>query len=95
MQVSGWVLQATALGRGSLVVVQSLCALSLVFTLPFGKRFTGQYVGRRSILGATSTFLGIVVFLALGQPQGGTSQPVSTAWLASILIILAAMLVLA
>ena len=30
LQISGWVLQAAALEGGSLVVVQSLCALSLV-----------------------------------------------------------------
>ena len=36
LQILGWVLQAAALEAGSLVVVQSLCALSLVFALPLG-----------------------------------------------------------
>ena len=44
--------QATALERGSLALVQSICALSLVFALPLGPRLTGQQVGRRSIVGA-------------------------------------------
>src|SRR3974390_282477 len=37
LQACGWVLQALALDRGSLVVVQSLCTLSLVVALAFGR----------------------------------------------------------
>jgi drug/metabolite transporter (DMT)-like permease len=75
LQVCRWVLQAVALDRGSLVVVQSLCSLSLVFALPLGVGLTGQYVGRRSIIGACAALIGIVAFLVVGQPQGGASQP--------------------
>jgi drug/metabolite transporter (DMT)-like permease len=95
LQVCGWVLQAAALGRGSFVLVQSLCALSLVFALPLGVRLTGQRVGRRSIIGACTTLLGIITFVALGQPQGGASQPEAAAWLTSGLIITALMILLA
>jgi drug/metabolite transporter (DMT)-like permease len=95
LQVCGWVLQAAALSRGSLAVVQSLCALSLVFALPLGVRLTDQHVGRRSIIGACITLLGIIAFVAIGQPQGGASQPEATAWWASTLIISALILLLA
>jgi drug/metabolite transporter (DMT)-like permease len=95
LQVCGWVLQAAALDRGSLVVVQSLCALSLVFALPLGARLTDQHVGRRAIIGACATLIGIVLFVAVGQPQGGTSQPEAKAWWISGLIIVALMLLLA
>src|SRR5512147_159974 len=71
LQVCGWVFQALALDKGSFVVVQSLCALSLVFALPLGVRLTEQHVGRRSILGAFATFIGIILFVAVGQPQNG------------------------
>ena len=74
----GWVLQAVALDNGSLIVVQSLCAMSLVFVLPIGVRLTDQHVGRRSIVGAVLTLGGIVVFIAVGQPQGGTETPDAT-----------------
>lgn len=94
-QVCGWVLQAAALSQGSLALVQSLCALSLVFALPLGVRLTGQVVGRRSIIGACTTLLGIILFVAVGQPQGGSSQPEATAWLTSGLIIIALMILLA
>jgi drug/metabolite transporter (DMT)-like permease len=86
--IVGWILQAWALDYGSLVVVQSLMALSLVFALPLGVRFTGQHVGRRSIIGALTTLVGIVLLVAVGQPQGGISQPSSTAWITAGLIIL-------
>jgi len=95
LQVCGWVLQALALERGSLVVVQSLSTLSLVFALPLGGRLTGQYVGRRSIVGALCTLMGIVAFLVLGQPQSGTSQPEASTWWTAGIVIIAAMLLLA
>jgi len=69
MQALGWSLQAVALDNGSLIVVQSLCATSLVFALPIGARLTAHYVGRRSIVGATLTLAGIVVFRP-DQPLG-------------------------
>ncbi len=95
LQICGWVLQAAALERGSLILVQSLCALSLVFALPLGVRLTGQHVGRRSIIGACLTLLGIFSLVAVGQPQGGIAQPEASAWWTSGLIITALVLLLA
>src|SRR5215469_1013798 len=51
-QIVGWVLQAMALDRASLVAVQSLVSLSLVIALPLGCWLTNQHVGRREIAGA-------------------------------------------
>ena len=58
-------------------------------------RLTGQRVGRRSIIGACTTFIGIIAFVAVGQPQVGTSQPESATWWISGLIIVSLMLALA
>ncbi len=80
LQVSGWVLQAAALDRGSLVVVQSLCAMSLVIALPVGARLTNQQIDRRVILGAVAMIAGIVLFLSVGQPQKGVAHPSAAAW---------------
>jgi drug/metabolite transporter (DMT)-like permease len=87
LQACGWVLQAAALDRGTLLVVQSLCALSLVFALPLGVRLTGQHVNRRSIAGAAATVAGVVLFIAVGQPAGGTSRPPASAWWTSGVVI--------
>jgi hypothetical protein len=74
------VLQAVALDTGSLVEVQSLTTLSLVFALPLGKRITDQAVSRRVWTGAAAIVVGIVLFLSVGSPTGGTSEPPASAW---------------
>jgi drug/metabolite transporter (DMT)-like permease len=80
LQGGGWVLQAAALDRGSLVVVQSICTLSLVFALPLGMRITHQHVGRREVLGAAAVVVGIVLFISVAQTSSGTSNPSATQW---------------
>lgn len=94
-QAIGWILQAMALDRGSLVEVQSLTMLSLVLALPLGAWLTRQHVGRREMAGATLTVVGIVFFLSAGQPQGGTTHPSAATWWAASLIILALVVTLA
>src|SRR4051794_1974443 len=95
LQAGGWVLQAAALDRGSLVVVQSLIALSLVIALPLGARFTDQQVTRRVVVGAVGMVAGIVLFLSVGSPEGGTSQPDAAAWWSAGVAALAAIGILA
>ena len=80
LMAAGWILQAMALDRASLMVVQSLTALSLVIALPLGALLTAQHIGRRELGGAMLTSLGIIFFIAAGQPQGGTNHPSSTSW---------------
>jgi drug/metabolite transporter (DMT)-like permease len=86
-QSTGWVLQAMALDRASLVVVQSITALSLVLALPLGIKLTHQHVGRRELSGAVLTLAGIIGVLAAGQPQGGTAHPDAAAWWAACLLV--------
>ena len=85
LQATGWIVQAAALDRAALVVVQSLTALSLVIALPLGVWLTNQHVGKRELTGALLTLLGIVFFLSAGQPQGGTTHPSAAAWWAACL----------
>ena len=83
LQAVGWILQAAALYRGSLVVVQSLTASSLVIALPLGARITNQHISRRTALAALATVVGIVLFLSIGSPESGTSHPDAAAWWSS------------
>ena len=94
-QIVGWVLQAVALDRASLVVVQSLVSLSLVIALPLGVWLTGQLVGRREVVGAVLTLAGIAWFLSAGQPQGGTEHPGARTWTIACVATIALVLVLA
>jgi len=87
-QAAGWVIQAVALDRGSLIVVQSLTAMSLVIALPLGARITNQRITRRVWVGAAAMVLGIVLFLSVGSPEGGTSSPSAAAWWAAGLVCL-------
>ncbi len=95
LQSAGWVVQAMALDRASLVAVQSLTALSLVIALPLGVALTSQHIGRRELAGATLTLVGIVFFITAGQPQGGTSHPSASVWWAACLITGVLVLILA
>jgi drug/metabolite transporter (DMT)-like permease len=76
----GALLQLAALDRGPLVVVQPLLTLSLVVALPVGHWLTGQALGRRELVGATAVVVGIVLFLLLGQPDGGIDDPAISSW---------------
>jgi hypothetical protein len=82
-QSSGWVLQAAALDRGSLIVVQSLATLSLVLALPLGVRLTQRQISPRVWLDAAAIVVGIDAFLSVGSPTGGTATPSTTAWWAA------------
>lgn len=86
VQSAGWVLQAMALDRASLVAVQSITALSLVIALPLGAMLTNQHIGGREIAGAALTTAGIVFFLSAGQPQGGTASPAAGDWWSACLL---------
>jgi drug/metabolite transporter (DMT)-like permease len=87
-QAIGWILQAAALDRGSLVAIQAITSLSLVVALPLGVWLTDQQVGRREIIGAVLTLVGIVLFLSGGQPHGGTAEPAAADWWAACLVTL-------
>ena len=93
-QLVGWILQAVALDKGQLEVVQAIITLSLVMALPLGARLTSQVVGRRQVVGAVLTVAGIVLFLVAGSPEGGTAHPSATAWWVAGLLSGAAVLVL-
>jgi drug/metabolite transporter (DMT)-like permease len=79
-QAAGWILQAVALDRGPLVVVQCLTAMSLVIALPLGIWLTKQHIGPREWLGALAVLVGIMCFLWAGAPSGGTSHPSASLW---------------
>jgi len=85
-QVGGWILQAVALKSGSLVVVQALTSISLVIALPLGAKITNQQITRRVTAGAAAMVVGIVLLLAVGSPQGGTTNPSASAWVSAGLV---------
>jgi drug/metabolite transporter (DMT)-like permease len=88
-QAAGWVIQAIALDKGPLIVVQSITMLSLVIALPLGAWLTNQQISRTVVIGAVATVAGIVLFLSVGAPKGGTNTPSAAAWWAAGLAVIA------
>jgi len=87
-----WLVGAAMMASG--FVVQSLVALSLVIALPLGAILTDQHIGRRELLGAGLTLVGIIFFVSAGQPQGGNPHPGAAAWWTAVLVIYALVIVL-
>jgi drug/metabolite transporter (DMT)-like permease len=88
LQSAGWVLQAVALDKGPLMAVQAITALSLVIALPFGAWLTHQHIDRKVVLGASAIVVGLVLFLSVGSPEGGTTHPSAQTWWVACLVIL-------
>jgi drug/metabolite transporter (DMT)-like permease len=85
----GYVVQAAALDRGRLAIVQPLLVTTVVFALPLGYFITKQVVGRREILGAAVIVLGLAVFALFGDPAGGKENADNAAWALALGVIAA------
>ena len=75
LSAGSFVIQGAALAFGPLTLVQPLAATDVLFVLPFIARRNRRGLTRRDAAGALTVTAGIVVFLAVSPPSGGTSQP--------------------
>lgn len=75
--VAGFVFQALALVKGSLIVVQPLLVSALLFTLPLSAKLAGRRVTRREWLwaGLLTVALAVFVLVAHPGPSGGMASP--------------------
>jgi drug/metabolite transporter (DMT)-like permease len=80
-------LQAAALDRGRLAIVQPLLVTTVVFALPLGWLLTGQRVGRRELVGSGVILAGLAVFAGVGDPAGGRADAPDEEWAIAIAII--------
>jgi len=85
--LGGYVLQAAALDRGRLAIIQPLLVTTVVFALPLGYFLTQQYVGRREIIGAGVIVIGLAVFAIFGDPAGGNENAPGDEWAIAIAIL--------
>jgi drug/metabolite transporter (DMT)-like permease len=86
----GWVLQAAALDRGRVAIVQTFLTMTLVFALPLGAWLTAQKVTRREVVAAFAIVAGLAVFAVAGNPADGRSTAPGREWLAATLLVTAA-----
>jgi drug/metabolite transporter (DMT)-like permease len=88
LDIGGWGLQAWALAVGSLIVVQPLIAINLVFALALAAAFAGQPLARREWLAVAATLVGLVVFLTIGHPTTSSSATAATReWIVLLVVV--------
>ena len=94
--LTGYVVQAAALDRGRLAIIQPLLVTTVVFALPLGYFLTRQHVGRREVIGATVIVLGLALFAYFGDIAGGNENAPNGEWavaIGAIVLVSAALLV--
>src|SRR5699024_5487081 len=67
-------LQAVALDQGSVLLVQALLVLSLLFALPIGARLSHRRVTGREWIWAVVLTVAVTVIVVVGNPQAGQSR---------------------
>ena len=87
VQLVGVALQAAALDRGRVSIIQPLLVTSVIWALPLGYYMTGQVITRRLVIGAGVIVAGLAIFASFGDPAAGVDDAPASDWIASILVI--------
>ncbi|AGP31764.1 DMT family transporter [Corynebacterium terpenotabidum] len=93
--LAGYGLQFIALGFGTLLVVQPILVLSLMFTLPLSAKFDGRRVARSEMFWAGLLTIAVGVLVIWGRPLPGRSTPDLDAWIVALAIGIVAIIVAA
>jgi uncharacterized membrane protein len=86
-QIVGVALQAAALDRGRVSIIQPLLVTTVIWALPLGYFLTRQTIGRREVTGAATIVVGLALFASFGDPAAGVDDAPGSDWAASILVI--------
>lgn len=84
-------LQLIALGFGTLLIVQPILVLSLMFTLPLAAWYQGRRMSSEELIWCSLLTISVGVILVFGRPTGGITSPPLDRWLPSFALGLAAM----
>lgn len=77
----GFILQAVALGYGSLLVVQPLLVSSLLFALPLSAWLAHRRISKPTTRWALLLVVALAVFVTVGNPNHGADRGSKTGWL--------------
>lgn len=80
----GYALQIVALGFGTLLVVQPILVLSLMFTLPLAALYDKRRMARDELSWAILLTIAVGVLVVMGRPASGTPQPPLDKWLPAL-----------
>jgi drug/metabolite transporter (DMT)-like permease len=86
-QVVGVALQAAALDRGRVSIIQPLLVTTVIWALPLGYFLTHQAIGRREVAGALIIVGGLIGYASFGHPASGLDNAPGADWAASIAVI--------
>lgn len=84
--IAGYALQAVALGLGSLLLVQPLLVLSLLFALPLGARFAHRTISLGEWLWAAALTASVAILVVVGDPKPGIERAEARHWVMICLI---------
>jgi drug/metabolite transporter (DMT)-like permease len=93
-QIAAFVFQAIALHFGEMSVVQPLLVTELVIALVLRRVWLRKQVAPAEWGGAAVACVGLAVFVAAAEPQGGSSAPATGHWVGAITACAAAVVVL-
>jgi drug/metabolite transporter (DMT)-like permease len=94
VDIAAYLLEAAALGRGSVLVVGPLLASGLLFALPFASFRTGRRVTRREMIPAVLITAGLALYVEVGSPAGTASHASHLEWGVAAAVVIAATTVL-
>lgn len=77
----GYVLQAAALGIGSVLIVQPILVTALLFALPLSAYLAHERLRWTAAMSGLILGVSLAVFLTLGNPNNGASQASRQDWL--------------
>ncbi len=88
-QILGVILQAAALDRGRVAIIQPLLVTTIVWAMPLGYFLTNQVITRRHIAGAAIVVVGLATFAKFGDPAGGVDNAPTSDWVSALLVVAA------
>ena len=82
----GYLLQIVALAFGTLLVVQPILVLSLMFTLPLSAKYDGRRISASETAWAGLLTVAVAILVVRGKPAAGHREPDLAVWLVCLSI---------
>ncbi|MBI8999651.1 DMT family transporter [Corynebacterium sp. CCM 9185] len=82
----GYALQIAALGFGTLLVVQPVLVLSLMFTFPMSAVYDGRRISKAETFWSLILTAAVAVLVILGRPSPGLLEPPLNRWLPALAV---------
>ena len=86
-QGAGVVLQAAALDRGRVAIIQPLLVTTIIWAVPLGYFLTNQVIAIRHIVGAAVVVAGLAMFASFGDPAAGIDDAATSTWVSAFLVL--------